>query len=241
MTPATLPEDGTVAVHLQAFARESLELARYERFLAPDELQRAGRLIDPQARSRFIAGRGFLRETLAGCLGEEPARLRLAAGEFGKPCLAEAEKSPGICFNLSHAGDYCLLAVAVNRSVGIDLELVRDGLPFREMARRYFSERERAELFSLPEDYQLAAFYRCWTRKEAYLKGCGTGFSQPCDSFDVSLLPGAPPALLRHRTAPSEPARWRIVDIPVPAGYSAALATEGEAPVIYCFPEGVRP
>ena len=146
------PEAGTVAVHLTAFARESAELARLERFLAPDELHRAGRLLDPRARNRFIAGRGFLRETLAGYLGEEPARLRLAAGEFGKPCLAEEEQGAGVCFNLSHAGDYCLLAVAVNRAVGIDLEQVRDDLPFREMARRYFSVRERAELFSLPED-----------------------------------------------------------------------------------------
>ncbi len=236
MTPATLPEAGTVAVHLQAFARESHELARYERFLASDELQRASRLIDTQPRRRFIAGRGFLRETLAGYLGEDPGRLRFAAGEFGKPFLADEEQGAGVCFSLSHAGDYCLLAVAVNRSVGIDLEQVRDDLPFREMARRYFSVRERAELFSLPEDLQLAAFYRCWTRKEAYLKGCGSGFSQPCDSFDVSLHPDALPALLRHRTAPGEPSRWRIIDIPVPAGHCAALVTEGETPVIRCFP-----
>jgi 4'-phosphopantetheinyl transferase len=104
------------------------------------------------------------------------------------------------------------------------------------MALRYFSVREQSELLSLPEDRHLAAFYRCWTRKEAYLKGCGSGFSQPCDSFDVSLLPGAPPALLQHRTSPYEPARWKIIDIPVPAGYCAALATEGETPVIRCLP-----
>lgn len=230
------PEAGAVAVYLDAFARDSAELARLERFLAPDELHRAGRLLDPRARNRFVAGRGFLRETLAGYLGEEPARLRLAAGEFGKPCLAESEQSAGVCFNLSHAGDYCLLAVAVNRAVGIDLEQVRNDLPFREMARRYFSVRERAELFSLPEERQLAAFYHCWTRKEAYLKGCGSGFSQPCDSFAVSLLPGAPPALLQHRHAPDEPARWTIINIPVPPGYCASLAAEGEAPVIRFFP-----
>lgn len=230
------PEAGAVALHLNPFARESAELARLERFLAPDELHRAGRLFDPRARNRFIAGRGFLRETLAGYLGKEPAMLRLAAGEFGKPCLAESEQSAGVCFNLSHAGDYCLLAVAVNRAVGIDLEQVRDDLPFREMALRYFSMRERAELFSLTEDRQLSAFYRCWTRKEAYLKGCGSGFSQPCDSFEVSLLPGVSSALLQHRNSPDEPARWTIIDIPVPAGYCASLAAEGEAPPILCFP-----
>lgn len=236
MNRPELPASGEVQVRAAPLDRPGAELARLERLLSADELARAGRLLDRLARDRFIAGRAFLRETLAGYLGEEPAAVGLAAGEFGKPCLADPEQGGRLRFNLSHAGDRLLLAVAADREVGIDLELVREGLPLLEMAERFFSPRERAELFSLPPGQLPAAFYRCWTRKEAYLKGSGSGFSQPSDGFDVSLLPGHPPALLAHRRSPAEPARWSLIDLPVPEGYRAALAAAGGTPVIRFLP-----
>ena len=104
------------------------------------------------------------------------------------------------------------------------MEQARTDLPFRVMAERFFSEREKEELFSLPPGEQAGAFYRCWTRKEAYLKGTGTGFSQPSNGFDISLLPHQPPALLAHRGNPAEAGRWSIRDIELPAGFCAAVA-----------------
>jgi len=235
MNRPTIPAAGEVHIWFTSLDRQSAEQARLERFLSVDERVRSDRLLDRQTRDRFVTGRGFLRETLAQYLGLEPADLRFATGEHGKPKLAEVTGSGSLCFNLSHADDRAILAIAGNCEVGIDLERIRDNLPFREMAQRFYSPRERAELFSLPEDRQLTAFFRCWTRKEAYLKGCGRGFSQPADSFDVSLLPGHPPALIEHRAVPGEASRWRLVDIPVAEGYCAALAVEGELPVIRCI------
>lgn len=227
-----MPAAGEVYIHFAHLDLATEEVARLRRLLSTDELARADRLLKQQHRDRFVAGRGFLRETLAKYLGLQPADLFFTMGEHGKPRLIENTRSDSLCFNLSHAADRAILAVAVNCAVGIDLERLRDNLPFRAMAQRFYSFRERAELFSLPEDRQLGAFFRCWTRKEAYLKGCGTGFSQQADNFSMSLLPGHPPALLEHRTAPGDAARWRIVDIPVAEGYCAALAVEGELPVI---------
>jgi 4'-phosphopantetheinyl transferase len=235
MNRPAIPAAGEVQIWFTCLDRHSAELARLERLLSPDERARADRLLDRLTRDRFVAGRGFLRATLAEYLSVQPADLRFAAGEHGKPMLDEEAGSAPLYFNLSHADDSAILAVASDREVGIDLERVRDDLPFREMAQPFYSTRERAELFSLPEEQQLAAFFHCWTRKEAYLKGCGSGFSQPSDSFDVSLLPGHPPALLEHRAASGAASRWRIVDIPVPAGYYAALAVEGEVPVVRCM------
>jgi 4'-phosphopantetheinyl transferase len=127
--------------------------------------------------------------------------------------------------------------VAAGREVGIDLEIVRTDLDYPEMALHCMSDRERSELFVLPPEERLAAFYRLWTRKEAYLKGSGTGFSRPCSDFDVSLIPGHP-ELLCHRTSPEETSRWTLMDIPVPEGYCAALAFEGEKPDVTIFPAG---
>jgi 4'-phosphopantetheinyl transferase len=221
--PAQLLETGEVQVLLVSLHDALNDLARLRNFLIDEELQRGGRLLDQRRRDLFFAGRGILRELLAQRIGEEPGSIVLSAGAYGKPELDRRYGADRIRFNLSHAGDYLLYAFA-NRAVGVDLEPVRQDLPYAAMAKRYFSEREQEELFSLPLQDQLPAFYRCWTRKEAYLKGTGTGFSQPSTCFDVSLLPHQAPALLAHRTLSSEPQLWRLEDLSVPEGYCAALA-----------------
>ena len=232
MIPVLAPGAGQVQIRLVSLCHTELELARLKGFLSVGELQRGNRLLDKERRDRFFAGRGVLREMLAGFVGEEPGSIRLSEGEFGKPHLSDHLDEDSISFNLSHAGDFLLLGFAVGCEVGVDLEQVRQDLPFRAMAERYFSLREQEDLFSLPPAEQVGAFYRCWTRKEAYLKGAGTGFSQPSNSFDVSLLPHHPPALLAHRVSPGETARWSIKDITVPKGYCAAVAVEGAEPEV---------
>jgi 4'-phosphopantetheinyl transferase len=218
-----------VHLWLTTLAVEQEELVHLTGLLSPDESARAGRLLDRQARDRFIAGRGLLRTILGRYRKIPPAEVRFAYGEHGKPSLA-GEPLHGLSFNLSHAGDLLLLAIGRGRDMGIDLEQVQENVPFREMAARYFAPRERAELFSLPPEAQLAAFYRCWTRKEAYLKGCGSGFTQPSGSFGVSLLTDHPPALVEHRASPYDSSQWHIRDVAVPPGYCAALAVTGELP-----------
>lgn len=214
----------SIEIHLASLSVSDSDLMRLKGYLTAEELRRGDRLLDRARRDLFFAGRGLLREILGRHLGQEPSSIRLSENSFGKPHLfAEEEKTVAVRFNVSHAGDLLLVAVSAEREVGVDLELVRDDLDYRPMAERYFSAREREELFTLAPEEQIAAFYRCWTRKEAYMKGTGTGFSQPSTAFDVSLQPGRP-ALLAHRGDPDEPARWSIVDLEVPEGYCAALA-----------------
>ena len=226
MIPDPVQQAGQVRSRLIPFDQNESELARLLQFLSADELRRGDRLRDKTRRERFLAGRGMLREALAEILGEEPGCIRISEGEFGKPYLSDHLEPDSISFNLSHAGSYLLAAFAAGCEVGVDLEQVRQDLPYRAMAERFFSQREQEDLFSLAPQEQLAAFYRCWTRKEAYLKATGTGFSRPSNSFDVSLLPHHAPALLAHRGSPAEIDRWRIMDLCAPQGYCAAVAVE---------------
>jgi 4'-phosphopantetheinyl transferase len=218
---------GKVQLSLISLAGAVERLARLQEYLSPEELQRGNRLLDRDKRDRFLAGRAVLREILAGHLGEDPGSIRLSEGEFGKPHLSDHLEADSITFNVSHTRELLLIAIAAGREVGVDLEQVRQDLSYRTMAERYFSPHEQEDLFSLPASEQIGAFYRCWTRKEAYLKGTGTGFSQPSNGFDMALLPGQPAALLAHRGSPGEVGRWNICDVEVPQGYCAAVAVEG--------------
>lgn len=192
--------------------------------LTAEERARAERIVIAQARERFVAARGLLRLLLGHYLDAVPAALTIAYSRFGKPYLADA---PDLQFNLSHTGDCILYAFARNRRLGIDVETVRADLDIAALARHIFSPHEQHAFFALPPEAQQVAFFDGWTRKEAYVKAQGLGFSLPLQSFDVSLQPDQA-ALLATQDDPAEAARWRLTALDVGAGYRAALAVEGQ-------------
>jgi 4'-phosphopantetheinyl transferase len=195
-----------------------------QRSLSTVELIRANRFVFPEHRRRFVACRGILRYFLGLHLGREPASVNLRIEEHGKPQLAELEKSP-IRFNLTHSKELAVFAFALSLEVGIDIEEVSQDRNVDEIAVRYFSGRENSELAAvLPQD-RLHAFYRCWTRKEAYLKARGDGLAVPLDSFAVTLLPDDPPALFTLDSA-----RWTISSISPSADFVGAVVCEGTNP-----------
>ena len=131
-------------------------------------------------------------------------------------------------FNLSHSGDFALIAVTQAHKVGVDVECIRSDIELESMARRFFSPIEVSELMSLLADQRLVGFFNCWTRKEAYIKAHGLGLSLPLDSFDVSLTPGEPAILRATRPDAEEAARWTIIPLEVAPGYSAAVSFLGK-------------
>lgn len=199
-------------------------LAPAQATLDQHELARAERLRSPHDRRRFVAAHGALRAILAGYLGGQPNALRFQNGPRGKPHLLD---EPSLRFNLSHSGECALVAVAWEREVGIDIEQIRPERAGMAIAERFFSPYEAAILRGLPDGERIAAFFRCWTRKESYIKARGDGFGLPLDAFDVALAPGEPPALLRTRHDPDDAARWTLRDVPVGDDYGAALAVQG--------------
>jgi 4'-phosphopantetheinyl transferase len=137
-------------------------------------------------------------------------------------------------FNLSRRDGLALIAVTLNRDIGVDVELVRADLAVFEIAEVSFSENELKTLRSLPESQQAAGFYNCWTRKEAYVKARGEGFSFPLKQFDVSLTPGGATSLLEVRGSDSEVDHWTMQELFVGDGYVAALAFEGHGASVIC-------
>jgi len=195
--------------------------------LSADEQLRVARYHFERDRVRFIAARGTLRRILGAYLGRPPHTIAFAYSPYGKPSLPN---DPSVSFNVSHSGDWAICALALNRCIGVDIELIRRDLAEESIAERFFSPREVADLRSLPAEQQPPAFFRCWTRKEAFVKARGEGLSLPLDRFDVSLRPDAPPALVRTLDDPGEAARWSMLALPAPSGYEASVVIAGPPP-----------
>ena len=202
-------------------------LQRLRGTLAPDECERALRFHFARDRQHFIIARGVLRDILSRYLKLAPDSLRFKYTSYGKPYLADDCGGEWLRFNVSHSGGLALYAISRQRELGVDIEQIRTDIEYSQIAANFFSEREVAALHALPPYLQLEAFFLCWTRKEAYIKGIGEGLSLPLRSFDVSLAPGAPASLLAVRGDAQEAARWTLCALEPGQSYRAALVAEG--------------
>jgi len=217
-----LPPDEVHVWQIELNALAEAE-ARWRSVLSGDEKARADRFRFQRDRQRFSSTRAMLRIILGAYVGTDPETLVFQYSEKGKPGL----DSSGMEFNVSHSGNIGLLAFSRERQVGIDVEEIRQNLDPEKIARRFFSEHEQSQLAALCLPERFAGFFRCWTRKEAYIKARGEGLSLPLDTFDVSIEPGEQNALLACRMPQENITSWRLQDLSVPEGYVAALCVQG--------------
>ena len=206
---------------------------RFRSTLEKEELYRADRFHFEKDRRGFVVSRGFLRAVLGRYLSANPEALRFSYGHYGKPALDGDYKHNALRFNMSHSRSVALVAVTETRELGVDVEYIRADFASEDIAQRFFSPREVAAFNALPVEQRVAAFFRCWTRKEAYIKAIGRGLSQPLDGFDVTLGPAEPAALLRADG--DDASRWSLSDIDAGGDYAAALVIEGQIPNMRCW------
>ena len=235
MTWNTAPPGGRIGendthvwlIELPAIAVDAAEIGSV---LAPEELSRGAKFFREIDRRRYLTTRFALRDILGRYGRELPERIEFDYNAFGKPSLiGEA----ALRFNVSHAGEVSLVAVAWNRQVGVDVEKIRGDssdelVTLRNIARRFFAPNEVNRLLQLPEAALPQSFFTCWTRKEAFIKAKGAGLSIPLDSFEVSFLPGERPELMVYSAGPEENERWSVFHLEPAPGYVGALVVEGE-------------
>jgi 4'-phosphopantetheinyl transferase len=198
-------------------------LADLHGLLSAEERTRAARLRFARDANRFVAGRGMMRRVLGRLLDCDPAGLTVAAGPAGKPYLPDHAR---LRFNAAGSEGVALLATALDIELGVDVELSAPGRDALDIARRFFTAAEHAALAALGPEQRPAAFLRCWTRKEAYVKAIGEGLHAPLDGFEVSLE-AANPVALREPAGGASLSRWRLVDCSeLVGGVPAALCHE---------------
>jgi 4'-phosphopantetheinyl transferase len=195
------------------------------RILSTEEQRRAERFRFATDRTSFVIGRALLREILAMYLQERACTIRLAYGPQGKPTLA-GPGGPLLQFNVAHSANMALYAFSPDRTLGIDVERVQAPHDLLSVAREFFAPDEYKELSELPESERSEAFFRCWTRKEAYSKGRGWGLSIPLAEFRVPLGIEHYLMPIRQSTDPIEARQWSLLDVSPAKGYVGALAVK---------------
>jgi 4'-phosphopantetheinyl transferase len=156
------------------------------------ERARAARFVFERHRRWYTAARTALRSIVGAYLGIEPAAVPIEIERLGRPRLGAAIVPP-LDFNLSHCDALAVLAVARRGPLGVDVECVREMKDALALAQRHFVGDEIDRVTSATGAVRDAAFFTCWTRKEAVLKSTGAGLSvEPC-----SVRVGATPQALR--------------------------------------------
>jgi 4'-phosphopantetheinyl transferase len=175
--------------------------------LSPAEQARAERLATSALRDRYVRAHGCLRLILSKYLKKQPQDIVFTISKQGKPSAFQSSDGlhQRVEFNLTGSHDLALVAVAPDRPIGVDCELIRPRRELLGIARRMFSRQVADALESTREPQRLDAFYAAWTALEAQVKADGRGLFRPRD-------PGPP----RFSTAHFRPQ----------SGYIAAVAGE---------------
>ena len=223
--PARLdpPQANEVHVWTVRISEATPDLDWLTSVLSPAEHARAERFFRLEDRVRFNVSHGGLRRLLAAYGGGDPAGVTFTESKFGKPALAD---SKGLQFNMAHSGDVVMYAMTANRVVGVDVEAARPNVDFLEVSGQFAPE-EHAVIRAAEGADRVAAFYRCWARKEAYLKARGEGLGYPLNAFAVTVAPGLPPRLEWASDDAAAASRWTMFDVSPGSGYAGAVVVEG--------------
>ena len=188
--------------------------------LSADERTRAARFHFARDRARFLRRRAALRHLLAGYAGREPHALVFAQGAHGKPALP----GTGLEFNLSHSGGCAVLAVTLLAASMVTVPSAAQA----PLQPAKLEPVEAAAVAAAAPAQRALTFFRCWTRKEAYVKARGEGLSLPLDRFEVPLEPNATDALTVARDDHAEVRRWSLRELAPAPHHLGALVVEGQ-------------
>lgn len=154
-------------------------------WLSAKETHRAGCFRFAEHRRRYLAAHAVLRGLIADRTGVPPSALRFGVGNQGEPFLPW-KGAP--MFSLSYSPGLCLLGIADDQPIGVDIEQNRIIPDAEELANFYFTPEERRMLGRSQGDRSRSlTFLHGWTRKESCLKAVGMGLSYPAWLLETHL------------------------------------------------------
>jgi len=197
------------------FARLA-EADKWRRNLSEGERGQADRKTNPIAKAKFEVGRGLRRKMLSEGAGLVADELCFVDGDGGKPRVMNAD---GWDFNISHSGDFVVVAVAWG-AVGVDIEKIRPVRDMEAIVARYFHRDEGIYWRSLAVGLREGAFFVLWSAREAAMKCTGRGLARGLAVTRVD------PAIVNCAEAGAQVGerKLRLRRIEAPDGYVAVVA-----------------
>lgn len=132
----------------------------------------------------FLLGRLVSKGIIGLLLNQDPENILFNQDQYGKLTIKDTSNNLGIHFNLSHTNGMLVCGISNVGEIGVDVE--RIDREYMEVMQLVFTKKEinyvecQDNIKSKKE-----AFYKIWTRKEAYMKLNGKGFSLQPLSFTV--------------------------------------------------------
>ena len=208
---------------------EQRDVAAAVELLSPAERARHDRLRFARNRRDFAVAHAMLRRALSSHDGRQPHEWTFASGARGKPMLPrDVALSTHLAFNIAHTDGLVACAVVHDADVGIDVETIDRETHALDLARRYFSETECADLEQCAESQRQTRFIEIWTLKEAYVKAIGEGLSRPLNGFTF-VFDGRSSVRLES-TAVGEEDNWRFALFAPSHRHRMSVALRGDSP-----------
>lgn len=161
----------------------------------PEEKERINKFVFTKDAKASMVGRLLLRKCISELNGVPYDDLRLGRDENNRPVVTQPEVADhSFDFNVSHQGDFAVLAADEYPSVGVDV-----------MKTEYSGGKTMQEFFAVmwrqftPSEWNfieqpgtendlLRRFYRLWCLKESYVKAVGAGLSINLQRLDFNCL-----------------------------------------------------
>ena len=221
-----LPPRDHLADHMVVWIAQVSQAQDSLSFLEPcldsRDRDRVARFRFAEDRARFVLGRALVRKIIGHYLELQAETIELAYTERGRPFFPLDEK---IQFSISHTHDLVTVALTDGARIGIDLEYQKDHLDLPSLAERIFSSADLQTFQVLSGDEKVAAFFRAWTRKEAYLKARGEGIAEKLQEISVSFGTEEN-ILIKDGRDEYNRENWRLLALPLPTGYAGTVACD---------------
>lgn len=226
---------GTIHIWQADLELSPKQINQLQTTLSLEEAQRAARFKFAHLQQRFIAAKGILRILLGKYLNKSPESILFSYGSHGKPELnTQLFQTSSLHFNQSDSMTFALYAFTKASPIGVDIERIREDIEALSLAERFFSPNETVALKNQSPQQQIPAFFRIWTRKEAFIKAVGEGLSFPLHEFEVNLDEESA-KLLSIRASAEAAAQWTLLTLNPGINYIGAVAVEAKINQIKLF------
>jgi 4'-phosphopantetheinyl transferase len=196
--------------------------------IEPHEHAVAARRLE-NLRPQYLLTRALQRTVLSQYApGVTPAQWRFTANDGAKPELATEFSALGLHFNLSHTARLVVMAVG-RQPMGIDTEYLAAPRAPLDIADRFFTTTELADLVALPPADHARRFYTLWTLKEAWIKATGEGIA--ADLYGLSFEFDDPTRARAFQMSKDDAGQWAFWQGGPGAEHTLALALRGRAEV----------